>query len=367
LLPQNCTVLKKNAYFNREHNNKENDVLVIVADDLTGALDAAAPFAARGLRTEVVLKISAIAQGMALAPDVLSVNLASRELAPQQAFLLMQQVIKLLPVGVRLFKKIDSRLKGHIASELDAISYRRALVAPAIPSFKRVVRHGSIEGFGVTKPISIADVLGKHAARAIIPDALRDDDLLRALDTAEASNVDLLVGARGLAEALACRMTERADARLVAPPVGAGLFVIGSHDQITMQQVEELRRLKMVSFNPAPNGVIAVSAPGSAPMVLVQATAGETQIPSEIVSENLARSVHPRFTSKAQTMLLCGGATAEAVLNHMGIERFRLEGECMPGLGLAHAEGQCIIAKSGGFGQPDTLAKLAERLHGGRG
>ena len=66
-------------------------------------------------------------------------------------------------------------------------------------------------------------------------------------------------------------------------------------------------------------------------------------------------------------MLLCGGATAEAVLHSMGIECFRLEGECMPGLGLAHAKGRCIIAKSGGFGQPDTLAKLAGKLHGGRG
>ncbi len=34
------------------------------------------------------------------------------------------------------------------------------------------------------------------------------------------------------------------------------------------------------------------------------------------------------------------------------------------GSGLAHAKGQCIIAKSGGFGQPDTLVKLAEKLHG---
>jgi D-threonate/D-erythronate kinase len=351
-----------------EDNNKDPYfVLVIVADDLTGALDTAAPFAARGLHTEVVLKVGAVAHALALSPDVLSINLASREGPREESFRAMRQVTEMLPPQVRLFKKIDSRLKGHIASELDAIFYRRALVAPAIPSFGRVVRNGHIDGFGVVTPVSIADVLGHHAARALIPDALKQEDLVRALETAEAGGIDLLVGARGLAEALAYRMTGRVDAELVAPPVGASLFVIGSHDRITIEQVEQLRRLDMVAFHPAPNGVMAASAPASAPMILVQATEGETQISSDEVSMNLAASVHPRLTSKVRTMLLCGGATAEAVLARMGIECFRLEGECMPGLGLAHAEGQCIIAKSGGFGQPDTLAKLAEQLHGGRG
>ncbi|MFN7023494.1 MAG: four-carbon acid sugar kinase family protein [Pseudorhizobium sp.] len=342
-------------------------MLVIVADDLTGALDTAAPFAARGLHTEVILKVAAVAQGLALSPDVLSINLASRERSPEEAFQAMQQVMELLPPHVRLFKKIDSRLKGHVSSELDAISYQNALVAPAIPAFGRIVRHGHVEGFGVTTPISIADVLGQHAARAVIPDASQHEDLLRALKAAEAGTVDLLVGARGLAEALAYRMTGRAEAGFIDPPVGTGLFVVGSHDRITIEQVEQLRLLETVAYNPAPNGVMSGSAPSSAAVILVQATEGETQISSEEVSANLATSVHPRLTNKSQTMLLCGGATAEAVLDRMGIDCFRLEGECMPGLGLAYAAGQCIIAKSGGFGQPETLAMLADKIYGGRG
>ncbi len=57
----------------KEITTREKFVLVIVADDLTGALDTAAPFAARGLRTEVVLKVAAVAEGLALLPDVLSI------------------------------------------------------------------------------------------------------------------------------------------------------------------------------------------------------------------------------------------------------------------------------------------------------
>ncbi len=279
----------------------------------------------------------------------------------------MRQVVELLPPQVRLFKKIDSRLKGHISLELDAIPYKHALVAPAIPAFGRIVQNGHIEGFGVPTPISIADVVAQHAARALIPDTPKHEDMLRALDTAKASGVDLLVGARGLAEVVAYRMTGRAQAGYIDPPVGQGLFVIGSHDRITIKQVEQLRRLDRVAYSPAPNGVMSGSVPSSTAVAIVQATEGETQVSSEEVSANLATSVHPRLTSKAQTMLLCGGATAEAVLDRMGIECFRLEGECMPGLGLAYAAGQCIIAKSGGFGQPDTLAKLAGKLDGVRG
>lgn len=340
-------------------------MLVIVADDLTGALDTAAPFAARGLHTEIALTAAAVKKGLALAPDVLSVNLASREKSAEAAFRSMQEVVRLLPPHVRLFKKIDSRLKGNVSAELDAIAYRRALVAPAIPSFGRVVKDANIDGFGVAAPISIGSALKHHASRAIIPDTLTEEDIHTALLADEGGDVDLLVGARGLAEVLAYQMTGNAIGGLVAPPSGPGLFVIGSHDRITLEQVEQLRNSDAVEYHPAPNGVMADISSATSPVTVVQATGGSTRISSEDVSENLAKSVHPRLTAGARTMLLCGGATAEAVLARMGIECFRLEGECLPGLGLAYASGQCIIAKSGGFGTPDTLTNLASKLREG--
>jgi D-threonate/D-erythronate kinase len=343
-------------------------VLVIIADDLTGALDTAAPFAARGLHVQVALTPAALGVALAQSPDVLSINLASREKSADEALRLVRCVVDLLPPEARLFKKVDSRLKGHVEVELDGIPYQRALVAPAIPAFGRIVQDGHVRGFGVEVPLSIRDVLGRHSIRSTVPDAGTGEDVARALEEAESDGLDLLVGARGLAEALAVRMTGQVEAPLVAMPSGTGLFVIGSHDQITLRQVEQLRALNGASYRPAPNGELGRADDDEpSPLVLVQAIPGEDQVSPEEVALNLAASVHPRLTSKVRTMLLCGGATAEAVLARMGIECFRLEGECMPGLGLAHAKGQCIIAKSGGFGQPDTLAKLAEQLHGGRG
>lgn len=341
-------------------------MLVIVADDLTGALDTAAPFAARGLHTEVVLQANDVARGVALSPDVLSINLASRDRYPEDAFDLMQALVGHLPSNIRMFKKVDSRLKGHIASELDAVSYERALVAPAIPAFGRVVSKGHVDGFGVAEPLSVAGALKHHANRSIIPDTRTENDLDAALKRAEEGSVDLLVGARGLAEALARQMTEIANGKRVLPPTGRCLFVIGSRDRITLDQVEQLRQCEGVSYHPAPNGMLPEGPIIPAPLLLVQATEGELGQSSEEVSAALADSVHPRLTTEASTLFLCGGATAEAVLTKMDITCFRLEGECIPGLGLAYANGQCIILKSGGFGEPDTLAKLAKQVVYGR-
>lgn len=343
------------------------EVLVIIADDLTGALDTAAPFAARKLRTEVALTLDAVARKLGESPDVLSINLASRELAAGETYQLMRRVFAMLPPDIRLFKKVDSRLKGHISVELDAFSYARALVAPAIPAFGRVVRQGHVEGFGVAAPISVAAALGSHADRSSIIDASTDCELQDALAAGEAEGVDLLVGARGLAEALAIKMTGVAEAGLVEPPEGPALFVIGSHDPITSAQVERMRACEGVSYSAAPNGIIDGPPPEKSPLTLVQAIDGDRQLAPDEVARNLSTSVHPQLTQQAQTLMLCGGATAEAVLRMMGIDCFRLEGECLPGLGLAYAGKQCIIAKSGGFGEPETLATLAAKLHGGRG
>ena len=339
-------------------------MLVILADDLTGTLDAAAPFAGRGLVTEVVLAPSALDAALASRPDVLSINVRSREVGASAARAATQVLIASLPHDATLFKKIDSRLKGAIAEELDATPFRQALVAPAIPDFGRIVREGAVEGFGVPTPLPIAPVLGRHAERAIIPDTQTNADLSHALEAALSKGVDLLIGARGLAEALALRMTQGRPAERVRVPAGRGLFVIGSRDPITLAQIERLRQQHRLQHRPAPNGVLGAEGDDDSRLSLVQAVDGEAVLSPVEVSRHLAAGVHPRLTAEAETVLLSGGATAEAVLEAMDIARFRLLGECLPGLGIAKAGRHHIIAKSGGFGGPDTLSLIAAALNG---
>lgn len=337
-------------------------MLAIVADDLTGALDAAAPFASRGLHTEIALAIGAIPQALSEQPQVISINVASRERDVAGARMATAAALAALPAGTRLFKKVDSRLKGHIAAELDVTPFRLALMAPAIPNFGRIVRNGHVEGFGIDSPISIAETLGRHAVQSIVPDVATFEDMSHWLHAAQEWDVDVLVGARGLAEALAHQMTVGAKPLAAEIPHGPGLFVIGSRDPITLTQVDELLASHRPRFLPAQNGRLTGAAAAESPITLVQAVPGPTPTDPQEVSRLLAEGICPALTDVASTLLLSGGATAEAVLEKMGITRFRLVGECLPGLGLAHADGRCIIAKSGGFGQPGTLREIADRI-----
>ncbi|WP_077965952.1 four-carbon acid sugar kinase family protein [Ensifer adhaerens] len=337
-------------------------MLAIIADDLTGALDAAAPFAARGMHVEVALVSEAIDGALRQKPDVLSINLGSRELSGEVARQRAAAALSRLPLETRLFKKVDSRLKGHIVAELDVMSFHSALVAPAIPAFGRYVTGGRVLGFGVETPISVRERLGRHADRSTIPDVSTAIEMRASLEQAEQNGVDLLIGARGLAEALAERMTGKPAAQAAEVTAGPALFVIGSRDPITLAQIDVLRGSIAGRYLAAPNGrLVDPKGEGSA-VTLVQAVPGEGEISSEEVSQALAESVCPDLVRSARTMLLSGGATAEAVLKRMDIQRFRLLGECLPGLGLAEVDGRCIIAKSGGFGSPDTLKQIAEAV-----
>lgn len=112
--------------------------------------------------------------------------------------------------------------------------FHSALVAPAIPAFGRVVTSGRVQGFGVDAPISVAERLGRHAARALIPDASTEAEMRALLEEAERSGTDLMIGARGLAEALAERMSDGEEASAAEMSGGPALFVIGSRDPITL-------------------------------------------------------------------------------------------------------------------------------------
>lgn len=326
--------------------------LVIVADDLTGALDAAAPFAGRGLLTRVALDASAFAAAMTSDAQVVAVTTASREIGADDARRTTEAVARQIPAGVRVFKKVDSRLKGNIKAELSALSFKRALVAPAIPDFGRIVQDGCVSGFGVDRPIPVAVVLGRYAAQADIPDVRTTADMADAL---AATSADLLVGARGLAEALALQMTG-ADARRVDALPSPALFVIGSRDPITLRQVDGLRDAGAVC-HPAPNG--RVEGVALSPVTVVQATEGGADATPHNVAAALAASVHPALTGGCRTLVVTGGATAEAVLRHMGVDQLELVGEALPGIVVARAGDLTVVTKSGGFGDVDALARLA--------
>jgi len=126
--------------------------LLIVADDLSGALDTAAVFAADGLDTVVVPHRSGwrtAAECFDEAGDgcVLVVDTATRHATPRTAASRVRRIVsEARRLGTRQFyKKTDSTLRGHIGGELAAFRQAAGVdLLPFAPAFPRVGRttHG---------------------------------------------------------------------------------------------------------------------------------------------------------------------------------------------------------------------------------
>tara|TARA_R110001606_G_scaffold170438_1_gene315867 strand:+ start:20872 stop:21879 length:1008 start_codon:yes stop_codon:yes gene_type:complete len=323
--------------------------LLIIADDLTGALDGAAAFCSATTQVAVAISLDSLGAALNSGADVVAVSTQSREVLPEEAFRRVQAVVNCCQDRM-IFKKIDSRLKGNIVAELDALPELPLLVAPALPTFGRYVESGCVVGFGVGSPINIKEVLEHHADIAIIPNCNSDEQLDLALE--QMPDNGILVGARGLAFALARKLgiTSVEPSRLS----GSIGIVIGSTDPITLAQVQQLPS-DLVSCIAAPAGIFEGSYPDKN-VTLLQATIG-LKLTRDEVGKNLAHSFRP-IAEKCENIVLSGGATAEAVLSELGVTVLFLEGELFSGIPVSHANGWRIVTKSGGFGDSSSLLNI---------
>lgn len=334
--------------------------LAIIADDLTGALDSAAPFAAAPGGVVVTSHPDALPQALARGAAVVAVSTRSREVAPAEAEAAVAAVLAALPAATRVFKKVDSRLKGNVAAELAPFAGAPMLVAPAIPEFGRMVVEGALTGFGVSAPIPVRPRLGGAAAHAMVPETRSHADMLEAL--AVAGEAAVLVGARGLAAALAEAMGLPPAPRFAAGDLPHPLaIVVGSTDPITEAQVEALGACAPgLAAVAAPAGHLPVPPAGPpADLTLLHTAPGDGPAEaSAIVAARFAAGAVP-WLQRVRGLVLTGGATAEAVFDALGLTVLDLNGEALPGMPLVAAGTFMAVTKSGGFGAPDALCRLA--------
>jgi D-threonate/D-erythronate kinase len=344
----------------------------VVADDLTGALDATVAFAARGMATAVARRPEDVPAAIARAPEVLGISTGSRETGREPAVQAVGAALDALG-GVRpaiVFKKVDSRLKGHPGPETAEVSvrlgFRTALLCPAVPDLGRLVRGGAVVGAGVPAPIPLdrLDIGARVAVHSPDIDCAADiDAALASLVPEGAEDRVLMVGARGLAEALARRMRPASPPRTVALLPAPMLLAIGSRDPITLAQVEHLQAKRDLPEITAPNGEIPDAGPRSERTLLLRIVPGAGEVPAPQAGAAFARGVAERLrTAPPATLVACGGETANGVLGLLGHGVLDVLGEVLPGVPVADLgpAGMRVVTKSGGFGRPDTLAILVD-------
>lgn len=132
-------------------------VLLIIADDFTGALDTGVQFAARGIKTRVVVGADAALTHQNA--DVLVVDTETRHLPAAQAYAAVEGLVQRAKYAgfAYLYKKTDSALRGNVGAELAALlsasGSRQLAFLPAFPQMNRVTKNGVqyIDGVAVTE------------------------------------------------------------------------------------------------------------------------------------------------------------------------------------------------------------------------
>jgi uncharacterized protein YgbK (DUF1537 family) len=307
----------------------------IIADDLTGACDAAVHFRSAGLRTEVSLSLCVPDA------DVVAFSTDSRDVRPEEVRRRIGAVAAVMHPEI-VFKKIDSVLRGRpgleIAISLDAFRCDCAVITPAYPEVGRVVRGGVLEG---PAPVLVRERLredGLDLSRCHVLDAATNSDLEGIAGRNFGGKV-LWCGSGGLALALAERVGGK-QRESIEPPRGSVTFCIGSTHSVTVGQVERLR----------------------APSVAVDSRNRLVAIDRNATTADEIRALLAGPPPAA--LFACGGDTATMILSALGAESIVLEGEVLRGVpwGTMRGgimDGVAVVTKSGGFGAPDALERVA--------
>src|SRR3990170_4475510 len=119
-------------------------MIVVIADDLTGAAELSGLGLKYGLQVEVATSVDFQSKA-----DLLIISTDTRSMEKQHAVDEMMRVTSLIKKmePALIYKKVDSVLRGHVIDELTAqlkvLDLTRALLVPANPSLGRTIHNGT--------------------------------------------------------------------------------------------------------------------------------------------------------------------------------------------------------------------------------
>ncbi|MDR1420490.1 MAG: hypothetical protein LBI86_08970 [Treponema sp.] len=109
--------------------------LLILADDLSGALDTAAQAAEKGIPVRVYRSPEFAGAVSGESSSVLVINTATRHHSPARARTILAECLRRLEDIPFVYKKTDSALRGNTGAELEELLTRRGGPIPFIPAW----------------------------------------------------------------------------------------------------------------------------------------------------------------------------------------------------------------------------------------
>ena len=368
------------------------DVLVL-ADDLTGALEAGARFAGCGIEARVTADTGLMET---LAP-VLVVDTETRHARPAEAARTIYALAREgRDRGARyLYKKTDSTLRGNIGSELGAALRASPgsplLYVPAYPQMGSTVKGARLYVRGVPvaetgfasdtlNPIAESNILAVLSEQcrspmfsvsvselqALSPGAIyvcdgeSDADVDAAARAFAGSNqLRLAAGPAAFAGAIAARVDLPRRRRAGFPRVAKALIVNGSLHETSLSQVRRAEACGFETVEP-----VWEDAPGWR-ILKVPAAGQESPLQRAKRAGELVRQILRETDFDA--LVVFGGDTAFGILDALGKPWILPIGEVLPGvplamLNLGTTRPMYLLTKAGGFGPVDVLEKLRRSL-----
>jgi uncharacterized protein YgbK (DUF1537 family) len=350
----------------------------VLADDLTGAADAALAFERAGLRTEIARWGIKRPAGR---PDVWVLDAASRSLAGAAARRRARAAAALLRrwKAAFIFKKIDSTLRGALGPEadglLDAVGPQAGGLAfvPAFPALGRttvgglhfvrgVPLHRTDFGRDPRHPVSssrVAEIVGKGRGRRgtlglWIPDVPDEAALRRVARQALKNGARAAAGSAGFAAALAPLLKDGGKRSSARRPVfrrsarrSTVLVVSGSAHPLSQKQAALLAAER-------PGGVVLVAAPA------------RRGTPGAVLRSVTGRALAAVRGWDRLRVAVTGGETAASLARAAGVGRWRVVEEVERGVPLLASVGDrrtsWWVMKPGGFGQEDLWTRAIKLL-----
>lgn len=145
--------------------------MMVIADDLTGALDTGVQFA--GSKTVFVTTADKINEGKPA--DILVVDTESRHLSAEEAYRIVYRIVDCACKRnfQWIYKKTDSLLRGNLGAELaaalDASGRKKLIFVPSYPRMRRIVKNGClfVDGIPVTHTRNARDMLDPIATSMV--------------------------------------------------------------------------------------------------------------------------------------------------------------------------------------------------------
>ena len=364
--------------------------LLVIADDITGAAEMAGHALEYGCRVRFTTSLDRLDGDADVVVLVTDTRSMSCDEAVAVTAALVEPVRQLVQAGVRIFKKTDSALRGHIVAELRELmraGFDRALLLPANPSKGRCIVDGRylIDGVPIDQtlfrtdpefPAATADVVALlgGSVHCLTPAAVQ---LEAGISIGESAAYEAFVQRfdapsllwAGAADAFGVLLGALGYRRRSLPDfAGLGdrsaLIAFGSTARHDLSDEPFFRRRRVAAV-PMPDAVFDGGACDAWIAACREAAAGADalllRIPQQVQVDG-AKARHLR-TAMAETvaelvratppaeLVIEGGATAYAILEALGWREFTVTDQIAPGVVrlCCPASGVHLIFKPGSY------------------